>query len=104
VPDTRVSVDRGALEAMQSTLDRGEPTIVASYALIGAILLFGGCGFAADRYLGASPWCLLGGLLLGIVVGFYQLIRVVHHSGAADLAPIADAAPSRPPGITGPRV
>jgi F0F1-type ATP synthase assembly protein I len=49
----------------------------ASYALIGAIILLGGIGYALDRWLGTSPWCLLGGLLLGIIVGFYELARTV---------------------------
>jgi F0F1-type ATP synthase assembly protein I len=51
--------------------------MAASYALIGAILLLGGLGYFADGWLGTEPWLLLGGLLLGIVVGFYELARVV---------------------------
>jgi F0F1-type ATP synthase assembly protein I len=50
---------------------------MASYTLIGAIILFGGIGYALDLWLGTSPGGLLGGLLLGIVVGFYELARTV---------------------------
>ena len=71
-PDTGDSVG-----PMQANLDRGTPQILASYGLIGAILLLGAIGFLADRYLGTSPWCLLGGLAVGVVVGFYQLSRVL---------------------------
>jgi ATP synthase protein I len=49
----------------------------ASYTLIGAIMLLGALGYAADSWLGTSPWLLLLGLLLGIVVGFYELARTV---------------------------
>ena len=37
--DERVSMERGAVESMQGNLDRAEPAIVASYGLIGAIML-----------------------------------------------------------------
>ncbi len=44
----------------------------ASYTLIGAIILLGGIGYAVDSWRGTSPWFLLGGLLLGIIVGFVR--------------------------------
>jgi F0F1-type ATP synthase assembly protein I len=49
----------------------------ASYTLIGAIIVLGGLGYFADTWFGTSPWLLLTGLLLGIVVGFYELAMVV---------------------------
>ena len=73
----RGSMEPEAVESMQSNLDRGEPVIAASYGLIGAIMLLGGAGWAADRYLGTGPWCLLAGLIAGVAIGFYQLVRVV---------------------------
>jgi F0F1-type ATP synthase assembly protein I len=63
-----------ANKALQGTLDRDEPRIFASYALIGAILLFGGAGYAVDWWRGTSPWFLLGGLTVGIAFGFYNLV------------------------------
>jgi F0F1-type ATP synthase assembly protein I len=75
--DRHVLIDRGAVEAMQSTLDRDATAIGACYALIGAIMLLGGVGFLADRYFATPPWCLLIGLIAGLVTGFYQLARVV---------------------------
>jgi len=50
---------------------------LASYTLIGAILVLGGIGYVMDRWLGTSPWFLLGGLLVGLVVGFYELAKAV---------------------------
>ena len=75
--DERVSMERDAVESMQDNLNRGEPAIFASYGLIGAIILLGGGGFAADRYLGTTPWCLLAGLIAGLGIGFVQLARVL---------------------------
>ena len=56
---------------------RAGPAAGASYTLIGAIMLLGGIGYALDAWRGTSPWFLLGGLLLGIVVGFYELAKTV---------------------------
>jgi F0F1-type ATP synthase assembly protein I len=60
--------------ALQDNLTRAEPRIVASYALIGAILLFGGLGYALDRWFTSGPWGLLAGLLVGFLIGFANLI------------------------------
>jgi F0F1-type ATP synthase assembly protein I len=71
------STSASANRALQDNLDRNQPRIVASYALIGAILLLGGVGFAIDRWAGTSPWVLLFGLAAGILLGFGQLLRKV---------------------------
>lgn len=70
------SLERAA-KAFQENVTRAGPVAAASYALIGAIILFGGIGYALDRWRGTSPWFLLGGLLLGIIVGFYELAKAV---------------------------
>ena len=75
--DERVLMKREAVESMQGNLTRGEPAILASYTLIGAIVLMGGAGFAADRYFGTTPWALLAGLIAGLGIGFYQLAQVL---------------------------
>jgi len=69
------STSASANRALQDNLDRNQPRIVASYALIGAILLLGGVGFAIDHCAGTSPWVLLVGLAAGILLGFVQLLR-----------------------------
>jgi len=62
---------------LQHSLRSAGPVAAASYALIGGILLLGGLGYAADTWFNTAPWLLLIGLLLGIVVGFYELARIV---------------------------
>ena len=63
--------------AFQDAVQRAGPAAAAGYTLIGALLFLGGIGFALDRWLGTAPWCLVGGLILGIIVGFYELAKTV---------------------------
>ena len=77
-----MAADRGfdlsrSMRFLQENLRKSGPAMVAGYTLIGAIVLLGGLGYAIDAWQGTSPWFLLGGLLLGIVVGFYELARTV---------------------------
>ena len=64
-----------ATRALQENVARSGPVAGASYTLIGAILLLGGLGYFLDGRLGTGPWLAVAGLLLGIVVGFYELIK-----------------------------
>ena len=70
------SLDKAA-KAFQENVTRAGPVAGASYTLIGAIILLGGIGYAVDRWRGTNPWFLLGGLLLGLIVGFYELAKAV---------------------------
>jgi ATP synthase protein I len=71
----RITDDRARANAeLQESLQRAEPRIVASYALVGAILLFGAVGYAVDYWVGSGPWALLTGLIIGFVVGFANLL------------------------------
>ena len=62
---------------MQENLRKSGPAAAAGYTLFGAIILFGGIGYALDEWRGTSPWFLISGLLLGIVVGFYELAKAI---------------------------
>jgi ATP synthase protein I len=73
--DRGFSVARAA-KALQENVSRSGPAAAASYTLVGGIILLGGLGYALDGWLGTSPWLLLAGLALGIVVGFYELVKV----------------------------
>ena len=61
----------------QETIRKSGPAAAASYTLIGAVLLLGAIGYLVDLKYSTSPWFLLGGLLLGVVVGFYELAKTV---------------------------
>jgi F0F1-type ATP synthase assembly protein I len=66
-----------SMRAFQDNIRRSGPAAAASYALIGAIILFGGIGYAVDLWQGDSHWFLLAGLMLGLIVGFYELAKAV---------------------------
>jgi F0F1-type ATP synthase assembly protein I len=66
-----------SLESLQENIRRSGPAATASYTLVGAVLLLGGIGYLLDQWLMTSPWFLLGGLLLGMVVGFYEIAKAV---------------------------
>ena len=66
-----------SLKYLQENLRRAGPAAAAGYTLMGAILLLGGIGYALDAWRGTSPWFLLAGLLLGLVVGFLELAKIV---------------------------
>jgi F0F1-type ATP synthase assembly protein I len=72
--DRSFSLSRST-KALQENVSRSGPAAAASYTLVGAIILLGGIGYALDRWLGTSPWFVLGGLAMGIVVGFYELVK-----------------------------
>jgi F0F1-type ATP synthase assembly protein I len=42
-------------------------------------MVLGGIGYAVDYWRGTSPWFLIGGLMLGIVVGMWELAKTVWH-------------------------
>jgi len=63
------------MKALQDNVVRAGPAAGASYTLIGALVLLGGLGYAIDYWQGTSPWCLVGGLTLGVIVGFYELVK-----------------------------
>jgi F0F1-type ATP synthase assembly protein I len=67
-----------AARALQDNAEQAGPAAGAGYTLIGAILLLGGIGYAIDFWRGGtSHWFLLGGMVLGIIVGMYELAKTV---------------------------
>lgn len=66
-----------AAQSLQENVRGSGGVAAASYTLIGAILLLGGAGYALDSWRGTSPWFLLGGLILGVAVGFWELAKTV---------------------------
>jgi F0F1-type ATP synthase assembly protein I len=72
--DSRFSFARST-QVFQENVNRAGPAATASYSLIGAIVVLGGLGYAADRWFGWAPWGAFAGLMLGLVVGFYELVK-----------------------------
>jgi ATP synthase protein I len=62
-------------ESLQDAASNAGAAAGASYTLVGGIIVLGGLGYAVDKWQGSGPWGLVIGLTLGIVVGFYELVR-----------------------------
>jgi len=54
-----------------------QKAIGASYSVLGALALFGFGGYWLDRYRGSEKFWLIIGLLLGVVVGMYELAKYI---------------------------
>ena len=48
----------------------------AAFNLFASVITLGGVGWLLDKWLGKAPWFLVGGLVVGAIVGFYQFIRL----------------------------
>ena len=72
--DRRFSLARAA-KSLQDNVARSVPVAAASYTLVGGIIILGGLGYFLDSRWGTAPWLLITGLAIGIVVGFYEVIK-----------------------------
>jgi len=66
-----------ANEELQKSVDRSEHQILGSYGLVGSILVLGTAGYFLDRWAGTWPAFLVAGLIAGILLGFYGVVRTV---------------------------
>ncbi len=62
---------------LQKIIRQSGPAMGASYTLIGAILILGILGYFIDKWRDTSPIFLLTGLLIGIIVGFYEIAKII---------------------------
>ena len=77
MPDPSSHFLARSLHHLQENVRRSGPAAAAGYTLVGAILLLGGFGYLFDRWAGTPPWGLVAGMLLGLVVGFYELAKTM---------------------------
>ena len=66
-----------SFQHLQANLRRSGPAMMAGYTLIGSILLLGGLGYLIDYWINTFPGFFLAGLILGLIVGFYELAKTV---------------------------
>ena len=64
-------------ESFQNIAKQSGPAAAASYSLIASIIIFTYFGWIIDRIIDSSPFAILIGVLLGMIVGFYHLIKIV---------------------------
>jgi len=60
-------------------IDEGTLSLVKlsglGFELLITIFVVGAMGFGIDYMLDSKPWGLVGGIVLGCIVGFYNMIR-----------------------------
>tara|TARA_B110000438_G_scaffold9066_1_gene9079 strand:- start:1168 stop:1410 length:243 start_codon:yes stop_codon:yes gene_type:complete len=66
-----------SLKQFQRFVRKSGPSASAAYTLLVAVLFLGGVGFYADHYFNSSPLFILIGLLIGLIIGFYELAKSV---------------------------
>ena len=54
-----------------------QKAIGASYSVLGSLALFGIGGYWLDRQEGGESFWLIIGLLLGVVIGLYELSKYI---------------------------
>ena len=67
-------------KSFQNIVKQSGPAAAASYGLIASILIFTYFGWMIDREIDSSPFAILICMLLGMIIGFYHLIKVVGKS------------------------
>ena len=68
---------RKSLESFQKIIKQAGPAASASYGLVASILLFTFIGWYIDSNNDTSPFWVIVGIFIGILVGFYQLIKTM---------------------------
>ena len=61
----------------QKILQQSGPLASASYGLLASVVIFTFLGWYFDAYNGSSPKGVLSGLAIGLIVGFYHLLKTV---------------------------
>lgn len=58
----------------------------AGIVFFGSVVFMLGIGWLADLVLGSAPWGLVGGIVLGSGIGFYQFFRISSQIFGSDKA------------------
>ena len=61
----------------QKILQQSGPAASASYGLLAFVLIFTFLGWYIDAYYGSSPIGVLSGIAIGLLLGFYHLLKTI---------------------------
>jgi F0F1-type ATP synthase assembly protein I len=77
MPELKNNSHKNFLYYLQRYLLQSASAASASYVLIAAIIIFCMIGFYIDKQYETIPWFTLLGLIIGLVIGFYQLAKTI---------------------------
>ncbi len=63
-------------ETPAETIRKSGLAYSAALALVGSVVFLLIIGWILDSLFGTAPWCLVGGILIGSALGFYQFFRI----------------------------
>jgi F0F1-type ATP synthase assembly protein I len=63
-------------ETPAETIRKSGLAYSAALALVGSVIFMLFIGWVLDSFLGTAPWCLLGGIIVGAAIGFYQFFKI----------------------------
>lgn len=63
-------------ESPAETVRKSGLAYAAAITLVGAVVFMLVIGWFVDLLIGSSPWGVVGGIILGSVIGFYQFFRL----------------------------
>ena len=66
-----------SFEYFQKVVKEAGPAATASYALLVSLIIFILIGWYIDLSRDSSPWGVIIGMLSGLVIGFYQLAKII---------------------------
>ncbi len=63
-------------ETPAETIRKSGLAYSAALALVGSVVFLLIIGWILDSLFGTAPWCLVGGIVVGSALGFYQFFRI----------------------------
>jgi len=69
-----------SLKFFQKVLIQSGPAATASYTLVISIIFFTTLGWMVDSRKGSSPYGILLGIGIGLVIGFYHLAKTIWYN------------------------
>jgi F0F1-type ATP synthase assembly protein I len=77
MPESKESSNKNFFYYLQRNLIQSGPAASASYTLIGSVIIFCIIGYYIDNRYNTMPWLTLLGIIIGLVIGFYELAKTL---------------------------
>jgi hypothetical protein len=82
-PDQNASDDEQGMPGWRRSLGEAGPYLGLGMQIALSMALFVGLGYGIDVWLGTLPWGTVAGAVVGMVVLFYHLLRVLDEMNRA---------------------